>query len=122
MSLFRSDDVRGHAPMAGYLQRVLVGRDFGIEFLGVALRLGIEVGEVEPGAARGARQMVATVPVARAAPDQLRHLVAKGESLAPPRCPLADARQPMTIGMFRRNLAVRDLPAGRFGTRGAQGT
>src|SRR3546814_2988827 len=83
--LLAVEDERRHAPMAGDLQRDLVGRDFGIEFLGVALRLGIEVGEVEPGAARGARQMVAKVPVARAAPDQLRHHVAKGESLAPDR-------------------------------------
>src|SRR3546814_21036592 len=83
-SLFRS------APMASDRQCNLIGRDFCVEFLGSALRLGIEVGEVEPGAPRGAGEMVAEVPVARAAPDKLGHLVAEGEALAAARGGLAE--------------------------------
>src|SRR3546814_16281625 len=75
--------------MASDLQCNLIGRDFCVEFLGIALRLGIEVGEVEPGAPRGAGEMVAEVPVARAAPDNLGHLVAEGEAHAAARGGLA---------------------------------
>src|SRR3546814_13541645 len=78
------EDERRHAPMAGDLQRDLVGRDFGIEFLGVAPRLCIAVGDVEPGAAPDPRQMIdtVTVPTPPPAPPPTPH--PKPASLTPP--------------------------------------
>src|SRR3546814_12500018 len=64
----------------------LIAGDFIVERLGLARRLRIEFGEVQPGAARGVRQMIAQMPVMRAAPNQLTGLVREGEAIdAPPR-------------------------------------
>ena len=57
--------------MTGHLQRDLVGGDFIVERLGLLLGFAVELGQIEPGALRCAREMIAEMPVARAAPDQL---------------------------------------------------
>src|SRR3546814_18125260 len=106
--------------MASDLQCNLIGRDFCVEFLGIALRLGIEVGEVEPGAPRGAGEMVAEVPVARAAPDKLGHLVAEGEALAAARGGTAAPGEAIAFGLLGGDLRHRAIITDRSG--GARAT
>src|SRR3546814_3596321 len=59
----------------------LIAGDFIVERLGLARRLRIEFAEVQPGAARGVRQMIAQMPVLRAAPDELPRPMRKAEAL-----------------------------------------
>ena len=61
--------------MPGHLQRDLIGGDFIVERLRVFFGFGVELGQIESGALRRARQMIAQMPVARAAPDQLRRFM-----------------------------------------------
>src|SRR3546814_5877067 len=101
-------------------ERDLIAGDFIVERLGVARRLFIEFGEVEPGAARGVRQMVAQMPVLRAAPDQLPRLMRKGETLAAPRRRLPETGEAMDIGLLRRDRARCEIRDERVGARRAE--
>src|SRR3546814_21103465 len=100
-------------------ERDLIAGDFIVERLGVARRLFIEFGEVEPGAARGVRQMVAQMPVLRAAPDQLPRLMRKGATLAAPRRRLPETGEALAIGRPRPDLARCEIPDARSGARRA---
>src|SRR3546814_16315342 len=80
----------------------LIAGDFIVERLGLAGRLRIEFGEVEPGAARGVRQMIAQMPVLRAAPDELPRLMRKAEALAAPRRRLPATGEAIDIGQLGR--------------------
>ena len=60
---------RRHAPVSRGCVRLLVGFDHCFQTVDVAHRSGIEFLEIEAGGGRGARQVIAFVPVLRATPD-----------------------------------------------------
>src|SRR3546814_14614017 len=91
--------------------------DFIVDRLGLARRLRIEFGEVQPGAARGVRQMIAQMPVLRAAPDELPRLMRKAEALAAPRRRLLETGEAIDSGLLRRDCARREILNARVGAR-----
>src|SRR3546814_3597983 len=111
---------RRHAPVTRDLERDLIAGDFIVERLGLARRLRIEFGEVQPGAARGVRQMIAQMPVLRAAPAELPRLMRKAEALAAPRRRLPETGEALDIGLLRRDCARREILNDRVGARRAE--
>ena len=107
--------------MPGSLERDLIGGDFGIEFFRFALDLGFEFGDIQPRARRRPGQMIAFVPVLRAAPDQPRNLIGERQRLAPPRRCLAEPGQAEDVRLFLGDLVVAmfwTIGSGRGGTNG----
>src|SRR5690606_14210605 len=84
---------RGHTPMAGGFQCLLVLRNFLVQFFCLRLCFTLKLGKIQSRALRSSRQVIARVPVFHTAPDQAGNFSGEGQSFAPARGRLPHSRE-----------------------------